>query len=520
MKSKILAVSGIRISVYFNKIYFISLLVLITNVSLLAQQVKPNEIEILHADFMDFNKKETKAQRLKGNVQFKHNNAIMNCDSAYFFTEDNLIDAYGHIHINQGDTLHLYGNTLKYDGNTKLAQVRDNVKLIDQKSTLTTNYLDYNMKDDIGYYINGGKIVNGENNLSSEVGYYYANSKIFYYRKNVVIINPKYVIKSDTLKYNTITKTAFFFGPTDITSKDDYIYCENGWYNTSTNISQFNKNAYIKSSKQYLSGDSLYYERDNGIGRAFHNIYLIDSTQKVIITGNYASYREKPEYAMVTDSAVLMQYGDLDTMFVHADTMKSIALDTTNVDKIIRAYYHVRIFKPDMQGKCDSLTYSTSDSTLRMFHSPVLWNAENQMVSDYIEFHMANQKMNTVNMYEGSFITSKEDSGKYNQIKGKKMIGYFKDNQIYKVYVSGNGQTIYYPKDKDQIIGMNKAICSDMDIYLENKKIKRIVFLTQPDATLYPLTKVPVSESFFKGFKWLGNERPKSKGDIFKWVTE
>ncbi len=507
------------VNVQLNKIL---LIIIFGNLCLNSfTQENGKEIEILHANFMDFNKKETKARRLKGDVQFRHGNAIMSCDSAYFFSDDNYVDAYGHVHINQGDTLHLYGKFLKYDGNTKTAQIRENVKLYDQKSTLTTNYLDYKMTEEIGYYTNGGNIVNGENKLKSEVGYYYAKPKIFYYHKKVVITNPQYVIKSDTLKYNTITKTAFFFGPTDITSKDNYIYCENGWYNTATNISQFNKNAYLRSTKQYLSGDSLYYERNTGIGRAFMHIFLIDSTQKIIITGNYANYREKPQYAMITDSAVMMQYGEKDTLFVHSDTMKSIALDTTNVDKIFRAYYHVKIFKPDLQGKCDSLTYSTTDSTMRMFHAPILWSDENQMISDYIEFHMANQKMNTVNLYEGSFIISKADSlERYNQIVGKKMVGYFRNNELYKVFVSGNGQTIYYPKDKAEIIGVDKAACSDMNIFIENKKINKIVFLTHPDAVLYPLSKAPAAELKFKGFKWFGNLRPKTKNDIFTWVKE
>ena len=481
----------------------------------------PKQIEILHSNTIEFNKKTgIDAKKLIGDVQFKHEDAIMNCDSAYFYSERNFIDAFGHIAIHQGDSLHLYGNLLKYDGNTKLAQIREKVKLIDNETVLTTDFLDFKIAEDIGYYTNGGKIISSDNQLSSKTGYYYAKQKMYYYRGNVVIINPQYVIKSDTLKYNTITRTSFFFGPTTITSKENFIYCENGWYNTHTNISQFNKHAYLKNDKQLLRGDSLYYERNKGFGKAFGHIWLIDSTQRVISTGNRALYHEKPQYAMITDSAVFMQYNDIDTMHVHADTLISVATDTSNNERIIRAFMHVRIFKPDMQGKCDSLTYTTTDSTMKLYNKPVLWTESNQMTSNYIELHMANQKLHTANFYDNSFIISEEDTIKFNQIKGRKMIGYFKDNELFKVDVFGNGQTLYYTKDKNIIVGMNKAESSDLVVYINKKHIKKIVFLTKPEAMLVPLSKVTKSESFFKDFKWYEKSRPKTKEDIFNWVEE
>jgi lipopolysaccharide export system protein LptA len=482
------------------------------------QQAK--QIKIVHADDMVFSKEVVaNAWRLKGNVEFEHANATMFCDSAYFYTDKNQIDAFGNVNLHQGDTLHLYGETLNYDGNSKVAKMRDKVRLLDRDMVLTTDYLDFEISKDIGYYINGGKIVNKENTLTSTTGHYYAKQKTFYFRKKVVITNPDYQIKSDTLKYNTATRIAFFLGPTDIISKENYIYCENGWYNTATDISQFNKNAYLKSDKKLLKGDSLYYERNTGIGKAFNNIELIDSAQQVIITGNKAFYQERPEHAMITDKAVLMMYTKKDTLFIHADTLKSVA-DSVNKEKTIRAYFHVKMFKPDLQGRCDSLTYTTADSTVKMFISPVLWSEENQISSEYIELHLANKQLNTANFYNNSFIISMKDSDKFDQIKGRKMIGYFKDNQLYKVLVNGNGQTVYYVPDKDQIVGVNKALSSELLIYLENKKIEKILFLTKPDATLYPLDKAPAEEIKLRDFKWYKESRPKNKSEIFLWQQE
>jgi lipopolysaccharide export system protein LptA len=274
------------------------------------------------------------------------------------------------------------------------------------------------------------------------------------------------------------------------------------------------------SIKTPLLGDSLYYERNNGIGKALGHIWLMDSTQKIITTGNYAYYREKPQYALVTDSAVLMQYSDTDTLHIHADTLISVVTDTVKNDRKIRAFRHVKIFKPDLQGKCDSLTYLTSDSTMRLYNKPVLWSGENQLSSEYIELHMANKKLNSMILFNNAFAASKEDTGKYNQIKGKKMTGFFKDNKLFKVNVSGNGQTLFHAKENEIIIGINKAVCSDIIIYINNNKIQKTIFLTQPDATFFPLSKTPPEDRSLRDFKWYEKSRPLTKNDIFKWVEE
>ena len=480
-----------------------------------AQQSK--QIEIVSSQTLSFDKRSgIEAQKLIGDVCFKQGDALMHCDSAYFYSAQNLIDAFGHIHIHQGDTLHLYGDLLKYDGNEKMAHIQHKVRLINKETTLTTEYLDYDISKSIAYYSYYGNIINGENKLVSRTGYYYAHEKVFYFRGSVRIDNPKYTITSDTLKYNTVSRTAFFMGPTDILAQSNTIYCENGWYNTQTNISQFNKNAYLKSEKRLLKGDSLYYDRNNAIGKAFNNIRLIDSTHNIILCGNKAYYREKPEYAMITDNTLLMHVNEADTLFLHADTLQTKA-DSANKEKFIKAYHHVQFFRKDMQGRCDSLTYNTADSTMRMFDSPVLWYGESQITSDFVEMHMANQEISTVHFAGNSFVASQEDTGKFNQIKGKKMVGYFAKNELNKIVVSGNGQSIYYAKDKKKVIGANKSVCSNINIFLKDRRPSRIVFLEQPDATFIPIQKIKAEDINLKGFLWLQNIRPLTMPEIFIW---
>lgn len=456
--------------------------------------------------------KDTK--RLLGNVEFVHEGTIMYCDSAYFYSKKNSLDAFNNIYINQGDTLHLYGDFLFYDGNTKIAQVRENVKLVDGSTTLTSDAIDYNISDGVGYYTNHADIVNQNNHLQSKIGHYYTRSDLFDFQDSVVVVNPDYTIYSDRMKYNTKTRITYFFGPTEIIGDSSYIYCEKGWYNTETDISQLNQNALVRNTKQTIRGDSLYYEKHTGFGRAVNNVEIVDKGQNVILRGNRGFYYENTEYAQLTEKAQFIQVTAKDSLYLHADTLLS-EIDTAGT-KYIKAFYGVRLFKNDLQGKCDSLAYSLADSVIRLYYEPVLWSEENQISAEYIEIQTERRQAKTMYLHNSSFIVSMEDTTKYNQIKGKNMTCRFRNNEIYRIDVNGNGQTVYYPEDKDGVIGANKAECSDLIIFLKGGKVNSISFLTKPDAVLYPLEQAPLNELLLKGFAWLEKMRPQNKEDIFR----
>lgn len=453
-------------------------------------------------------------RRLLGNVVFEHAGAKMYCDSAYFYAKRNSLDAFNNVYINQGDTVHLYGEHLFYDGNTKIAQVRNNVKLINRETTLTTQSLDYDISAGVGYYTNHADIVNKENDLKSRIGHYYTRSDMFDFQDSVVVVNPSYTIYSDRMKYNTKSRITFFSGPTEIIGDSSYIYCEKGWYNTVTDISQLNQNALVRNTKQIIKGDSLYYEKLTGFGRAVNNVEIVDNKQNIILRGNFGIYHELSDYARLTDHAQFIQVTSEDTLYLHADTLLS-EVDTAGT-KFIKAYYGVRLFKSNFQGKCDSMAYSMTDSVIRLYDEPVLWSDENQLTAEYIEIQTEKRQAKTMFLKRSSFIISQEDSTKYNQIKGKNMTCHFRNNQLYRIDVNGNGQTVYYPEDKDGFIGANKAECSDLRIFLIDGKINTISFLVKPDAVLHPIESAPVEELILKGFQWLEKLRPLDKEDIFR----
>ena len=456
------------------------------------------------------------AFRLKDNVVFFHEGAKMYCDSAYFYSDENSLDAFSNVYINQADTIHLYGDYLHYDGHTRLSQIQRNVRLVSKETNLTTSVLDFDLKNNIGYYTTGARILNGENKLRSRLGYYYSNEHLYYFKDSVVVENPDYTIYCDTLKYNTQTNTAFFLGPTEIISDSNYVYCERGWHNTETNISVLKKNALLKNKQQTVKGDSLYYDRNTGNGKAFGSVEMIDLEQDVILKGDYATYKEKTENSLLTGHAEFIQITDKDSIYVHADTLRS-EQDTSGA-RLLRAYYKVKLFKSDMQGKCDSMSYSFADSVIRLYDDPVLWFEENQLTAASIEILTKNRKVDKLKMQQLAFIVSQVDTSSYNQIKGKDMLCYFKDNELYRIDVSGNGQTVYYPEDQGEIIGVNKAESSDLVIYVVDGKVKTIKFINQPKAVLYPLGEISESDKKLKDFRWLDSHRPRKKEDIFIWT--
>jgi len=242
--------------------------------------------------------------RMLNNPVFEHEGAFLYCDSAWLFESTNTLDCYGHVRIKSSDTLNLYGKFLHYDGNTKIANVREEVRLVDKQSTLTTDYMIFDRNTGIASYTTGGKMVNGDNTLTSKRCYYYTNQKLMYFRDDVVLTNPDYKINCDTLKYNTVSRISYFLGPTILKGKDNYLYCEDGEYNRATSKSRFSINALLVDKSRRLTGDSLYYDEKLKYGKAVQNVVMTDTVQNVIIKGNFAEYWRTKGYTMITNKAV------------------------------------------------------------------------------------------------------------------------------------------------------------------------------------------------------------------------
>jgi len=480
------------------------------------------KIILERADSWEYNKAiGPDIQRIIGDVILRHDTGYLFCDSAYLNDIKNVVMAYGNVHIKASDTLNLYGDSLQYDGNTKIAKVWGNVMLVDNQTILTTDSLDFNRRTHVAWYDNWGKIVNDDNNLVSKYGYYFTSDKEFFFKEKVILMNPDYIMNSDTLMYNTVTEIAYFYGPSTIVSRDkvDSIYCIDGWYDTQKDISQFRYGAEIYHEAQLLTGDTIYYERVNGYGQVFNNALLLDTIQDIAVTGNYGEIIRKRGVGFMTQQAVAILIEDNDSLFMHGDTIKAYFDPDSEDQQQIRAvfaYYKVRFFRKDLQGACDSLAYHGSDSTIFMYHEPVIWSEQNQLSADTISLTIHNGELDTMVMYKSAFIIAQDDTTKFNQIKGKDMIAYFIKNELYKIKVMGNSETIYFAREEDKsLIGINKLYSSDMLIFIKDNEIQSITYISQPSGTLFPEEEISPYDLFLKNFNWRDEERPKSKEEIF-----
>lgn len=495
---------------------FLKYLIICLFIPFVSFSQKVSKVEVINADLFEFVKLENEQiKKLKGNCQFKQDNVYFYCDSALLYDVRNAVDAYGKVRIVQGDSLQLFGDFLNYDGNTKIARFNKNVRVIHNDMVLTTSILDYDTKNRIATYTQGGKITSAENVLTSKLGYYFANTADAYFKKEVVLTNPKYLLKSDTLKYNSKTKVATFLGPTTITSKEDFLYAEAGTYNTVTDIAQFTKNPYYKTGSQTLSGNLLFFDRAKGLGRATKNVTFVDTAQNIILKGNKANYNKNTESSVVTDKAYVIVLVDNDSLFLSADTLRSF-MDKKMLYRTLIAYHDVRAFKSDLQLRCDSMVYTYKDSTMRCFRNPTIWSQNAQMTADFITMEIKNGDLDKMNLFDNAFLVMIDslDTMKFDQIRGKNMFGFFKENKLNVLNVEGNGQSVYYAKEEEkpgEYLGVNKADCSNMIIRFRDNKVQKVNFLVKPDAVFSPLDEVKEEDLKLKGFTWRIKLRPESK---------
>lgn len=446
--------------------------------------------------------------RLIGDVKFKHEGALLFCDSAHFFPKSNSMIAYQNVHINQGDTLHLYGDKLDYNGNTKIADITGNVRLQDPKVNLETPRLLFDRRANLGYYTSGATIRSSEEVLTSTSGVYNGNTKFLQFKSNVVLETTDYTIYSDTMLHHSELEQTWFYGTTRIEGKSGTIWCKKGFFNAAQDYSWFVDSVHIYNEDQLIKGDSIYYNQGADVGQVYNNVYLSDTAEGYVVTGEFAKYKRKSSYAFVTGNPVYSIDVDGDTLHLAGDTLLTYRTTDTS-ERFLKVYHNVRLFKSDFQGRCDSLFYAESDSTFHMYRSPILWTGVNQMTSDNMSLKLRNGNMDSLFMTGNAFLLSETEEILYDQIKGKNMYGKFIDNELERIYVSGNGQTVYNAYDENEVLlGINRADCSNLEIRVRNNKIMRIIFLVKPDATLYPENEIPEGEKRLKGFRPRFDERP------------
>lgn len=453
-----------------------------------------------------------KADKLIGNVSFKQKDGFLYADSVYQYRDSELLEAFGRVRIVQADTVTMTGSHVLYDGATRTAKMEGNVVMKDPRMTLTTPSMDYDLNTKTAYYTEGGVIVDPENRLQSRRGTYDTQAKMYTFEQDVKVTTKDYNITAQNMKYNTLTKVVYFQGPTVIKGQQGDLYAEEGTYNSLEKISRFGRNAYILTPEYRLGGDKLYYDEQKGYGYAEVNVSLRSLKDDITVYGQTGHYWRDKGVSKVYGKPVMESVMENDTLFLAADTLISRESKGPGMPSMLFAYHNVKIFKADLQGKCDSLSYNRTDSVMHMNIKPVLWNEQSQLVSDTVRMHLKNETIDKMYMFGSAFIASEDSLKNYNQVKGRDMTAYFKEGKLSKVDVNGNGESLYFALEGDSLLtGVNKAVCSDMVLRFTDNKVKRISFLTNPDATFVPPHELKAEDKILENFLWQIELRPKKE---------
>lgn len=477
----------------------------------------PKKIIVENADFSDVNQElMPDALLLTGNVKVNHDGVVLTCNKAYFFQKENYLKAFGNVQLVQGDTLYLNSKYAEYNGNFKKAFATGNAVMTSPDATLATDTINFDRNVQEVFYNTKGTIVNKDNTLVSKSGRYYVAEKKFQFLTEVTLTNPKYVVKSNHLDYYSNSGHTYLLGPSTITSKANYIYTEKGFYDTKKNLAHFLRKSYIRYDDRLIEGDSLYYNRNIEFASATRNVKITDSINRGIVKGHYAEVYKLKDSMFVTKRAVAVNFVDNDSVYIHG---KKLMVTGKEGERILRAYNNVRFYKTDMSGKCDSIHSNSKTALTKLIGNPILWNGESQITGDVMHLIGDNttKKLDSLKVLNNTFIVSRDTLGTgFNQVKGLNLFGKFREGKLHDVDVIKNTEVIYYSRnDANELVGINKSVSSKINLILENNAIETITFFKNVDGDLYPEADLPENARKLRGLVWRGDERIKSKDDIF-----
>lgn len=465
-------------------------------------------------------------------VIISHDGIIMWCDQAIHYAKEDFIEAYGNVIIKQGDTITMTSNYVEYSGRTKLAFASGDVVLTDPTSVITTDTLYFDRVRQEAFYKSKGKVFrDSSGTITSQIGRYYMKAKKYQFVKDVELVNEEYTINSDQLDFYSETGHAYLFGPTTIVSETSTIYCERGFYDTNNDTGVFVKKSRIEYDNRIFEGDSMYFDRNRSFASATNNIKVTDTTNNFVVKGHYAEVFREKDSVFITKRALAISVQENDSIYIHSDTIRVTGLPE---HRITKAFYNAKIYKSDLSGKADSihvdhktgltqlinLNQFSSNTAFTINRNPILWHIDNQITGDTIHLisNPETKKLDSLKVFNNAFIISKDTLGDgYNQIKGLKLIGLFKDNELYSIDIIKNAESIYYSRnEKNELVGIDKSKSGKIKIWITNSTIDEIRKINQIDGSMYPEEQFPENNRILRGFDWRDEERPMSVEDLFK----
>lgn len=540
--------------------------------SRLVRLIKAQSAEMYQSDFRDI-------RRVTGPAQFLHNNTLIICDTAIWDLKQNVVDAIGNVKIIQGKTI-LSGDKVHYLADSSLAQVRGSlVELLDKDSNrLRTNYLDYNTKDSIAYFYNGGSMMDKSGKvIESFYGYYHSKIERFKFLQKVEMTTDSMVLKSDSLAYWSAVNRVDFLGSTYAWQEDGFLSAMSGWYDRDKEHYNFERSAYLLNKENEVWAERILYMNDSSRAELFNNVQILDTAQSMIIFSDYAKYRGEPVYAELYKNPSIAYYsiedGVKDTLFFAADTIKYKTVSRNSVDSLsykaflkryqeskrdpiaemygkkvstppplkkgeeveieitaeetaveetakdtlyryIDANKNVRFFRSNLQGRSDSLSFNSIDSIIRLYKNPVIWSKDNQFTSDSIQIVISEKRLKKADLMSNAFVISKEDSIHFNQIKATDISAYFQNGELSRFDAFGGVSVLFFIAEDSIITTMNQKESRAMKAIIQDKQISKVWYYENVQSDAYPIIDLDKSKKRLRGFKLRLSERPLSRLDV------
>ncbi len=467
----------------------------------------------------------TGIQRLVGLVNFKLNNTTMFCDSALYKESTNQVWAYGHVQINKQDTLNLFCDSLYYNGNTRKAKLWGNVRVRDREYKLTTDTLEYDAKTAKAIYRYGGKIENIEQNevLTSRFGYFYPDTEESFFKGNVVYKSDKLKLITDTLHYNYLLHKVFFKGNTEAHTEKSTFYCKKGWYHVNNEEGVLMDSARIEQAPRVITGDSLFYASKREYAEGRGNVQMIDTAQKVQFNANFFISDNVLRKDLLTDLPLIRFMKSKDTMYLRADTLVHWRDSLEKTTRILGGR-DIRLFQNKVQAIADSIHYLKEKGYMDLWGNAHFWSYNSELVSDTLRAFVLNDTLiEKAHLYTPAFAANEIDSGNfYNQLSGKEIWAYFKNNELIRAQVIGQAKTIFFPEEETKTdtavvvkrMGLNRIFSANLTVYLDSGEVTGITYINQPDGKFFPIDQIEKEEQFLSDFEWNPTLRPKRWQDL------
>lgn len=493
------------------------------------------KVRLIHSDFFQKTPEKYNGNPyFSGNVQFEHQGSLLSADEVIFYEEQNFVKAIGNVKLQNADGSVITAGEMEYDGNSQKGIAKKNVVLTDPKQTIKTETLYYDRISNKAYFNTGGTISDASNVMYTKSATYDLSSKMIDFTGNVKINNPEYTVEGTNIKQNQNTNTADFFGPTTITNKQNpanQVYTERGSYNMNSKEVYLKKNSRINYNDKILTGDDMYFNQITGFGRAKGNVTLRDPKERRFMKGGYGEIFEKKDSAMMTDRPYAVKILEKDSMYFSAQKIlayqKVDATDPLKKKSFLRAYRKSRMFKSNIQVRADSLSFNETDGIMHLFGKPIAWSGEKQITGDKIEayFDTQNEYIDSLKVVGNAFAISKADSlnlkDEFNQVKGKLMTVYYKENKIQLAKVIGNAQAITYADDQNEKtneterIGVSLSTCGTIEAEFEENKVQIITCNVGANVDTFPMSQISREKRFFPDFNWNTKDRLRKWEDIF-----